>query len=171
MGNSIFVIMPYQWFGSWVFDDPEKGLMREPFVLGMGEMIDRITTEQGIGNSDDGFRLFFSRSMPTYTGVYHLKLMAEESGGGWYRNVETRLCGWLCPAMFLYFETLPEELFIYAEAMNDHDIKRAKAGALYMAKQLGVVVPPDEVRPYPDYKLWADTITSRGHPSLSEGGK
>ena len=141
MDKATFVIMPYIWFGSWVFDDPERGLMREPFVLGMGEMIDRITTEQGIGNADDGFRLFFSGEVPTYTGVYHLKLMAEEGGGGWYRNVETRLCGWLCPAMFRYFDTMPEEIFIYADAMNDLEIKRAKAACEDVAKKLGVNVP------------------------------
>jgi len=145
MDKATFVIMPYQWFGSWVFDDPERGLMREPFVLGMGEMIDRITTEQVIINADDGFRLFFSESPPTYTGVYHLKLMAEEGGGGWYRNVETRMCGWLCPAMFAYFDTLPPELFIYADAMNDLEIKRAKAACEEVAKKLGVKAPDNLV--------------------------
>ena len=32
--NAISVIAPYEWMGMWVFDDPVKGLNREPFVVG-----------------------------------------------------------------------------------------------------------------------------------------
>lgn len=32
MKNSIFVIEPYSWEGLWVFDDPNPGLVKEPFV-------------------------------------------------------------------------------------------------------------------------------------------
>ena len=32
MKNSIFVIKPYKWEMMWVFDDPNVGLVKEPFV-------------------------------------------------------------------------------------------------------------------------------------------
>jgi len=115
-GNAIQAIMPYRMFGTWVFDDPDAGLVREPFVLGIPEMIDVMVAD--IPNAKDGFRLNFSVTRPpTLEDTHHLKLMAEESGGGWYRDVETRMCGWLCPAMLLYFPFFITELFIWADGM------------------------------------------------------
>ncbi len=33
--NQIFTIKPYLWNGTWVFDDPERGLTREALVAGI----------------------------------------------------------------------------------------------------------------------------------------
>ncbi len=38
--NSILVIKPYRYNGTWVFDDDRFDLVREPFVAGIPEMID-----------------------------------------------------------------------------------------------------------------------------------
>jgi len=38
MKNSIFVIKPLKWKTKWVFDDPNVGLDREPFVGGADRM-------------------------------------------------------------------------------------------------------------------------------------
>ena len=38
--NSIYIIKPYRLEGIWVFDDPSRGLLREPFVSSAGEIID-----------------------------------------------------------------------------------------------------------------------------------
>ena len=38
--NALIVIAPYRHAGTWVFDDPKAGLVREPFVAGVPEMID-----------------------------------------------------------------------------------------------------------------------------------
>ncbi len=40
--NSITVIAPSRLHGMWVFDDPARGLVQEPFVGGADTMIDRI---------------------------------------------------------------------------------------------------------------------------------
>lgn len=56
--NTIFVIRPYKWFGMWVFDDPDRNLVREPFVAGADRMIDRATAN--IPNAAQGFLLVFS---------------------------------------------------------------------------------------------------------------
>ena len=42
MGNAIMVIAPYWFEGTWVFDDPEVSLVREPFVSGVPEMINEL---------------------------------------------------------------------------------------------------------------------------------
>jgi hypothetical protein len=39
------VIKPYQWNGMWVFDDPAVGLVREPFVAGVPQMIEQATAD------------------------------------------------------------------------------------------------------------------------------
>src|SRR5688572_14638590 len=41
-GNSMMVIAPYWQIGTWVFDDSATGLVREPFVAGVPEMIDEL---------------------------------------------------------------------------------------------------------------------------------
>ena len=56
--NAIMVIAPYRYQGTWVFDDPSTGLVKEPFVAGVPEMIDVLVS--GIPNADEGFRLLFS---------------------------------------------------------------------------------------------------------------
>jgi hypothetical protein len=43
--NSLLVIKPYWWEGTWVFDDPDVGLTRGPFVAGIPEMIDLLVRD------------------------------------------------------------------------------------------------------------------------------
>ena len=42
MTDSIMVIHPHRYEGMWVFDDPGVGLLREPFVSGADDVIDRM---------------------------------------------------------------------------------------------------------------------------------
>ena len=63
--NAIMVISPYDYDGTWVFDDPRVGLVREPFVAGISEMMDVLIAD--IPNAKDGFRLLFSANpFPDY---------------------------------------------------------------------------------------------------------
>jgi len=48
--NSLLVIAPYKCEGIWVFDDPEVGLSKEPFIAGIDTMIDKVVA--GIPNAD-----------------------------------------------------------------------------------------------------------------------
>ena len=124
--NAIFIIQPYKvktrlFKGAkkqslWVFDDEERGLKREPFVAGMSQMIDRFVEEQGL--DPRWLTLFFSLNPPPVVDYYHLKMMRLEKksiGGAWYREVKTRMGGWLCPAMLKYFGTYPWQLYIWSE--------------------------------------------------------
>jgi hypothetical protein len=45
MSNAIMVIFPYRYHHTWVFDDERVGLVKEPFVSGIPEMIDRLVQD------------------------------------------------------------------------------------------------------------------------------
>ena len=107
--NAINVIAPYRYNGTWVFDDPHVGLVREPFVAGADTMIDRVVAE--IPNAAQGFSLIFS-STPFPGHQYRLDWRRSEGGGDWYHAEALDMEGWLCPALFKYFEVAPERLFV-----------------------------------------------------------
>jgi hypothetical protein len=114
MANSIMVIAPYLYRGAWVFDDPSKGLDKEPFIAGIPEMIVDITRH--IPGARNGFRLLFSAS-PFPGAQAELDLAGEESGGAWYTQAGTSHRGWLCPALFKYFDKAPEHIYVKAEKL------------------------------------------------------
>ena len=111
--NSILLIEPYRTSaGSWVFDDPRVGLVKEPFISGADTMMTLLT--KGIPNADAGFRLLFS-ARPFPGVMVKLAWRREEIGGNWYFSPELNLEGWLCPAMFHYFPKAPEVIYAKAE--------------------------------------------------------
>ncbi len=118
MANQIMVIAPYwvEQLGAWVFDDPGVGLQQEPFVSGVPEMIDYLVRE--IPNARQGFRLLFSAG-PFPGWQKRLIRQREEYGGYWYAADDPPLEGWLCPALFHYFQSAPAELYVKAEARGD----------------------------------------------------
>ncbi len=112
MANTLFVIAPYWYEGTWVFDDPNVGLEREPFICGVPEMIDDLVTD--IPDARQGFRLTFSAgSFPGHQR--ELTWLRRESEGNWYRTDDPPRDGWLCPALLEYFEEAPERLYVKAE--------------------------------------------------------
>ena len=114
--NSIGVIAPYKYEGTWVFDDPRVGLEREPFVAGIDTMIDRLVA--AIPNAQTGFRLLFSAApFPGYTVQLHWR--REEYGGNWYYSRDFQIEGWLCPALFKYFDQAPLALYVRAEPKDE----------------------------------------------------
>ena len=115
MPNQIVAIAPYwvEELGAWVFDDPRVDLVQEPFVSGVPEMIDFLVRD--IPNAKSGFRLLFSAS--AFPGFQkRLVWQREEHGGNWYACDDPPMEGWLCPALFRYFNEAPRELFVNAEA-------------------------------------------------------
>jgi putative addiction module component (TIGR02574 family) len=111
--NKVFTIEPYRYEGAWVFDDPGAGLSREPFVSGVTEMIDRIVAE--LPSAEAGFRLQFS-ALPfegAQATLSHVR--ADPVEGHWYRDDISGLEGWLCPALFCYFQDAPPVVFVRAE--------------------------------------------------------
>ena len=110
--NAICTIYPYRYEGMWVFDDSRVGLIQEPFVSGADTLIDQLVTS--IPNAGSGFRLLFSSSaFPGY--AHRLEWRRPEFEGNWYYSSDFKMEGWLCPALFKYFEKAPREIFVKAE--------------------------------------------------------
>ena len=115
VANSMFVIVPYVDHGTWMFDDPATGLNREPFIAGIDTMIDRMVAD--LPNAERGFRAFFSaRPFPGYK--VKLEWRRNESGGSWYYCPQFEMEGWLCPALFKYFDKAPEKIYAKAEPID-----------------------------------------------------
>ena len=134
-GNSIMTIHPYWNIGVWAFDDKAAKLQAEPFVGEINDMIDYMVRH--IPTAQDGFALMFSATpfpgaqlkldktqsphkKSSQWGKYFQHFIEDEYGdpkwiGTWYRSDELQLTGWLCPALFKYFQEAPET--IYARAL------------------------------------------------------
>lgn len=109
------VIAPYRHQGTWVFDDESVGLVQEPFVAGVPEMIDVLVKD--IPEANEGFRLLFSaRSFPGHQKK--LTWLRGDSGGNYYEMDEPKMEGWICPAMFQYYANAPKELYVKAESLK-----------------------------------------------------
>jgi hypothetical protein len=114
MANSIMVIVPYWYAGTWVFDDEAVGLRQEPFVLYIPEMINELVKD--IPNARQGFRLLFSgTAFPGYQ--LQLEWVRQESNGNWYRLKGQIQEGWLCPSLYKYFDVAPKKIFVKAEKL------------------------------------------------------
>ncbi len=110
--NSLMVLVPYRYGGTWVFDDPATGLKREPFVAGVPEMINHLVRD--IPAATNGFRMLFSaQPFPGYQKK--LTWLRPQGGGNFYRMDDPPLEGWLCPALFRYYREAPKELYVKAE--------------------------------------------------------
>lgn len=110
--NAMMVIFPYKVGRVWVFDDEATGLVREPFVERVNDWIDRLVAD--IPNAEQGVQLLFSaQPFPGY--ALHVDHVKPEYGGHWYTCPDMDgLQGWLCPAMFKYFDVAPPQLFAKA---------------------------------------------------------
>ena len=109
--NSIMVIKPYYWEGLWVFDDDRVGLHKEPFVGGADTLIDVAVERKDITNAKDGFLLLFSAT-PFPGADFQLEWVREDRGGNIYVWRQEDIEGWLCPALFEYFDRAPTEIHV-----------------------------------------------------------
>jgi uncharacterized protein DUF6717 len=113
--NSLFAIAPYKFQGFWVFDDPRVGLRQEPFISGADRALDILTAE--IPDAAQGFKLVFSSEpFPGYDARFVRS--RPEFGGYWYSWAERGMEGWLCPALFKYFETAPDEIYVKVSSQD-----------------------------------------------------
>ena len=97
--NALRVIHPYKTEGVWVFDDEAVGLVQEPFVSG----------------AKAGFTLIFSdKPFPGHQAAFEWR--REEYEGNWYYAPALDMEGWLCPALFKYFEAAPPKLYAQFKA-------------------------------------------------------
>ena len=110
--NSMFVLKPYWKDDTWVFDDTEKELDAEPFVFGIPEIINEYVKK--IPNAKEGFKLIFSPNCFPHSDDV-LVWVREEDGGNWYSSENLSVEGWLCPALFKYFDEAPKKIYFKCE--------------------------------------------------------
>lgn len=115
--SQIKTIRPYKWNGVWVFDDPAVGLDKEALVAGMPELIEIATARAGIAHPEKGFVALFSQD-PFPGAQVCLEWAREEAGGNVYRWPEGGQEGWLCPALFRYFDRAPARLYVEVRAAD-----------------------------------------------------
>jgi Uma2 family endonuclease len=107
------VIHPYKYENMWVFDDENVGLLQEPFVAGADTIIEQMVAQ--IPNAELGFSLLFSADpFPGYQAKFEWR--REEYSGNWYYTSELDQEGWLCPALFKYFDKAPKEFYAQFKA-------------------------------------------------------
>ena len=112
MANAMMILYPFWHVHTWVFDDAAVGLLHEPFVFGVPEMIDQLVAD--IPDARAGFRLTFSANpFPGYQRVMDWR--REEYGGNWYGFEGEAHEGWQCPALFKYFEKAPPKIYVRAD--------------------------------------------------------
>lgn len=113
--NAINVIQPYKYLTMWVFDDERVGLVQEPFVSGADDIIEKMVAN--IPDAKNGFILLFS-SGPFHGHQVEFEWRREDQGGNWYYLKELDMEGWLCPALFKYFETAPKTIYAQFKSRN-----------------------------------------------------
>jgi len=104
----IHTIRPY-WLGQQlVFDDPSVGLAREALVAGTDDVLAELA---GVHPGGESFTVLFS-SGPFPGHTHSVTRTRTEGGGNWYTLDGTDKEGWLCPALFRYYDEAPEKLYI-----------------------------------------------------------
>ena len=120
MANQIMVIKPYKWAGMWVFDDEAVGLQREAFVGGADTLIDLGIERWQIPGASNGFILIFSKD-PFPGANMQLEWVRPDGGGNIYQWEGQE--GWLCPALFKYFEKAPPRIYVQIKALPETERK------------------------------------------------
>jgi len=120
MANAIGVLYPYRYYDGWVFDDESRGLDKEAFVGGADTIIDSVIAAKELQGTETGFKLTFSATpFPDYDVC--LTWVRGDEFGNWYRLNNPPVEGWLCPALFKYFDAAPARIYArFEESSRKH---------------------------------------------------
>ena len=120
-----FIIYPYLFLETcWVFDHEPTGLKQEAFVCGASEMISALLDSKDIPNAAEGFQMTFSDE-PFDGHDVELQWLGKGDSrpmtGNWYKGQINgqEMEGWLCPALFCFFESAPKRLFVRADQLPE----------------------------------------------------
>jgi len=125
MQNTLYIIEIYRHAGTWCFTDLDRGLVHEPFVLGIPEFIDTILKIYDLETEEQNYRVIFSQnSFPTHQGF--LSFDSPDHEGAWYsmtvladnKKLDETSQGWLCPATLKFFETFPNSIYFKLEPIE-----------------------------------------------------
>lgn len=102
--NSIMMLSLYKEGTTWAFDDATFGITREPFVMGMSEIISSYLPEKA-----KKCTIYFSHT--PFPESEKLTLLYEEANGGVYKVESSGMTGWLCPVTRIYMQGIPESIY------------------------------------------------------------
>ena len=96
---------------TWLFDDPEKDIVAEPFVEGSSELITAIQGQMGLSGST--LSVSFSDE-PFPESRFKLEWRDSRDDGTWNQYYSKRLDmeNWLCPVLLRYFQKAPKKLYM-----------------------------------------------------------
>ncbi len=101
-------IYPYKSEGEWMFDDESVGLQRE--ILFTEQLIELAVADFS-ELAEQGFCLTFdSEAFEGYQ--YKLDWVKGDDSGNTYYCPELDAEGWLCPALFKYFDEAPKHIYV-----------------------------------------------------------
>ena len=122
MQNSLFTLLIERKGAAWVFTDHGRGLVDEPFVSGMPEIISeyliRKAMAKGLLTPYTSAQAYFSDK--PFPGADLILVGGDRVlDGRWYStdsptvaHQEESLHGWLCPATLAFFPDFPDELYV-----------------------------------------------------------
>lgn len=135
--NSLFFISAYRKGKIWMFDDKQRGIIAEPFVLGASELIQKYLDRKGIKATKDVPIIFSLQPFPeaevilsctdkcypykiipgVYTigknGIKYPKMIEDtnaEPVSAYYIDQEGDQC-WLCPAQIKFFGRVADVIY------------------------------------------------------------
>lgn len=101
----------YRKNSTWVYDDPTYERIAEPLVANADVLLDKIMQHQlGYVTRKPGVVSFSDRHFP---GSVYGTLIDSTQLGSWYELNGER--AWLCPALFDYYPTAPQQLYVKVE--------------------------------------------------------
>ncbi len=103
----------------WVFDIPFAGISDEPFVDGIPEIIEDYLLKSKLLSTAQkyGVTVLFSgaKRKPKEFGhgtYFKLTKLHTENGGCWYKDNISGFEGWLCPNLYQYFASSPQQIHV-----------------------------------------------------------
>jgi hypothetical protein len=102
--NSLISLDLYKVYDTWYFDDEVYDITREPFVLGMSEILSSYLHPEALTCT-------ILASRQAFPMAKKLRLDREEADGGWYTVERSGMQGWLCPVTRIYMGTIPENIY------------------------------------------------------------
>jgi len=122
VNNSIFSLTAYRHNDMWVFDDEERGLVKEPFVHGADTMFDFMSGNvlPGVNNTRCSIAFSANPMLNNDVHVKHIEDLGEDMGDIYevvsaFTSAATSFDGfqfWLCPALLSFFDKAPENIYV-----------------------------------------------------------
>lgn len=107
----------HQGENTWCFDIPFAGIIDEPFVDGIPELIEFHLNRKGKLKEakKTGICVLFSGTTKKpdcfKNGIYaKLQRREEDNGGCWYWDAAAKAHGWLCPNLYQFFARPPRQV-------------------------------------------------------------